>query len=324
MDISRFKKKGNSKEVWLDWLSDDGPAPDAQAELRERYKQQANTYQPRQVTPPPAPQPNPTLGPQSVAPPEPARPLQAAQPQPQAVRPQITPTPPISAPQPVNSANPTNAAGVSIQINIPQLSFKRLRRWLEFVRSWIRRGRDWFLAQLATNKRRTIAVSVLAVLVVAGIFVPPLLHFGAKGNASLGGANSGVATAKYDKPPFTVVRPSSKPKLGTPDGVHSAYDGTKNTYSYGDSIGGNGFILSQQPIPPQFKDGAAAVADIGPKLNTTPGHTINTLFGDAYVSVNPKTGAQSVAATIRNLLIFIQSSHKFTDTELTDYINTLQ
>jgi hypothetical protein len=321
MDVSKFKKKGNSKEAWLDWLSDDGPSADAQAELRERFKRQANNYQPRQYASPTATQPVPPRQPGAGPLEAPARPLQAAQPQAQAAQ-------PSAGPQKVPTASQTNgAAGVSIQINIPQLSFNRLRTWLAVVRSWALQARDWFLAHLATNKRRTIVVSSLAVLGVAGIFAPPLLHLGAKGGANLGdtnGTHGGTATAKYDKPPFTVVRPSTKPKLGTPDGVHAAYDGNKNTYSYGDSIGGNGFIVSQQPVPPQFKDGAAAVDKIGPTLNTTPGHIISTLFGDAYVSVNAKTGAQSVVATVRNLLIFIQSSHKFTDSELTDYINALQ
>lgn len=319
MDRERFRKKrGNAKQAWLDWLADDQPAPEAKAELRERFKQQANTYQPRQHV-----QPRPQAPPQaSVAAPQA---VQQAQP--------VSNTAPI--PKPASTApKVTTPATVSIQIHIPAFQTERVQKlvvrvkgWVKQLKTWILIAKKWFLDQLAENKRRTIGVTVGIAVVVLGLFIPPLFNFGYGKSKVADGASSGSSTgaATYEKPPFDVVRPSSKPKLGTPDGVHAAYDGAKNSYSYSDSIGGNGFTVSQQPTPPQFKDGTTAVESIAPNLNKgVAPKALTTLFGTAYVSTNPKYNSQTVVFSIRDLLLFIQSSHAFKDTEWTDYINALQ
>lgn len=315
MDLSGFKKKGNSKEAWLDWLSDDAPSPQAQAELRQRHVQRANTYQPRQFTPQSgAPSVNPSLNHQ--------QPAQAARPaptQPQAFRSAV---PPTAAPLPPQAAA-GQGSGVSIQINIPQLRLERLRRLIARIRDAGRRFRGWFALQWVDHKPRVITVSLLAVLVLASLVATPLLHRGAKGGT--GDAAAAAPSVKYNKPPFSVVVPGSKPKLATPDGVHAAYDGTKNTYSYSDSIGQNGFIVSEQPIPDKFNTAADAISSIGPQIYgpTAINHTVTTFSGDALVTLSSK-GAQTIVFSVHNLLMFIQSSHKFSDTDIQDYINSLQ
>ena len=170
---------------------------------------------------------------------------------------------------------------------------------------------------------RTMALSAISVLVVAGLVAGPFLHLGSS-KAGKGTAAAG-STVKYKKPPFKVIVPPSKPKLATPDGVHAAYDGNKNVYSFSDTIGNNGFILSEQPIPDKFNTAQDAISSIGPQIYgaTATNHTVNTFAGDAFVTVSSK-GAQTVIFSTNNLLMFIQSSYKFSDTQIQDYINALQ
>lgn len=314
----KFKKhKGNNKQAWLDWLADDPPAPEAGAELRQRFKQQANSYQPRNRAAAPGPQ---TQHQTTVA---------APQPVPQA--PAVPNTAP-AAHQAHMAPVPAAPATVSIQIHIPAIHTERFKRGIAKIkrsiaqlRAWIVQGWEWLLGQFATNRKRTISIAAGVVVVLVLLIVPPLFNFGSKpkqGSAS-GGSAGGVAKPK--KPNYDVVHPSTKPQLANPDGVHAAYDSKRESYSFRDYIGQNGFIVSQQPVPAKFQDGAAAVSAIAPTLNQdVKPEALKTLFGTAYVSTNPKYGSQSVVFSIRNLLLFIQSAHAFTDEEWTNYINALQ
>lgn len=323
-DMDMFKKKGNSKEAWLDWLSDDAPSQEAQAALRRQHVQRANTYQPRQFTPQSGtPAVNPSLSGQQTAPEAPTQPVTPQQP-PQPVQtptqqPQAVQATTASVATPVRP-QPTPGQGVSIQINIPQLHLDKFRRFKARIVGWIGQGRAWFVRQWVANKPRTIAVSAVAVLVLASLLARPLLVHGKHSDNT---AAVGASAPKHAKPTFAVVVPSSKPRLATPDGVHAAYDGTKNSYSYSDSIGSNGFIVSEQPIPDKFNTADEAVKQIGPQIyGPSNGHIVSTNSGDAYVTSRGKT-AQTVVFSVHNLLMFIQSSHVFSDTDVQDYINGL-
>jgi hypothetical protein len=313
--VSPFWKKGNSKEAWLDWLSDDAPSQEAQAEMRRQHVRRANTYTPRQFTPQSGE--NPSLSGQaqpqgSAAPIQPRPPAQAVSQTSQA-------QPPRQAAPVQPQARTGQGSGVSIQINIPQLRLN----WLRRLGGFFGRIRSRFTYQWAFHRPRVITISLLAAMVVASLLATPVLHLGTdnKGAASTAGATG----PKYKKPPFTVVVPSSKPKLATPDGVHAAYDGNKNVYTYSDSIGQDGFVVSQQPIPDQFNTAEDAISSIGPKIYgpTATSHTVATHAGEAYVTVSSK-GAQTVVFSVHNLLMFIQSSHDFSDIEIEDYVNLLQ
>ena len=286
MAIRKSTSKINDK-AWLDWLSNDPPAAGARAELRERAVRQANTYQPRPLQPPAEP-----------AKPEPKPDAKAAQP-----------------------------ATVSIQIHIPALQTEKFHRVKDKLLDWLEDSYQAVRSLIAANRRRSLIIALVTVLVLVGLFVPPLVlgKHGKGGNqgGAAAGSSAGAATS-YAKPPFDVVVPSSKPKLATPDGVHSAYDGKRNTYSFSDNIGGDGFIVSQQPIPSSFKGGQDAVTKIGPTLGDSTPVKISTLFGEAYIATNPKTSAQSVVVSVRDLLVFMQSAHDFKDSEWVTYINALQ
>jgi hypothetical protein len=294
IDADRFKRNNKKigNDTWAQWLADEPPAAGAEAELRQRRVQQANSYQPRPVAPPLTP-PTAAVPPQSST--------------------------PISAP------NTTPAATVSIQIHMPSFRGSRVARAVQAAWQSLRRLSNWYTSQFALNRARTVGFSALLTLAVVGAFILPLLHLIHGGADHATGSSAGALSPKYSKPPFTVVVPSSKPKLATPDGVHAAYDGTKNVYTYSDSIGGNGFIVSEQPIPEQFNAAADAINSIGPKIYgpTAANSTVNTFAGDAYVTLSNK-GAQTIVFSVRNLLMFIQSAHKFSDTAIQDYINSMQ
>jgi hypothetical protein len=342
------KKKGNNKQAWLDWLADDPPAPDAQQELRDRFKQQANSYQPvnrsqqpptTPVQPPVTPQPSAAMHQtvhgvaahqtvHGVAAHETVHGVAAPQPAPQAQA--VSNTIPAAKPAPTASPAATSAPNptVSIQIHIPSLQSERFRRLVARVKQGIAAAKTWFRGQLALHKARTLMLAIGVPLLVVLLLLPPLLHFGSgKPKASGGGSagSSAGATVKYDKPTFEVVTPSTKTKLATPDGTHAAYDGAKNIYSYLDNIGGNGFTVSQQPIPPQYSDGATAVESIAPTLDKDSAPTkLNIITGTAYVSTNQKYHSQTLVLNVRDVLLFIQSSHSFKNSEWESYINTLQ
>lgn len=346
-------KKKSNKQAWLDWLADDPPAAKAESELRERYVQQANTFRPvnrslqgSQSQPPVSTQSQAVQTQQPIRPQVPGYGHQAPRHAPQTsvaspqrvVQPQAvsnTAMPPKVDPAASYTAKPTTPATVSIQIHLPTFQSERWRafktkiKWVsKRVVNWFNEARRWFLAQLAAHKARTIGLSVITPIVIALFFAPLFFNFGSDKSAAGSGGASGASagsTVKYEKPPFEVVTPSGKSKLATPDGVNAAYDGEKNTYSFGDSISGNGFTLSQQPIPPQFSDGTAAVESIAPTINkgVTPA-ALKILTGTAYVSTNPKYNSQTVVANVRDVLIFITSSHAFKSTEWENYLNTLQ
>lgn len=316
------KKGKNNKQAWLDWLADDPPAAGAQAELRERFKQQANSYQPVNRAHQPTVAASPAPVQQTVAPP--AQASNAAQPAP-------TPAAPSAAP-----------ATVSIQIHIPALHterFKRaatqIKRWFVWLQvqaqkawSWLRtQSLPWARTQFREHRARATAITVaVAVLLIAPIGFT-LLH--STGVLTAGGGSHGTASGgtakKPTKPSYEVVRPSNKPNLATPDGKNAAYDSSRQEYSYRDSIGTNGFIVSQQPVPAKFGTGQLAVTAIAPTVmkGITP-VKLNVVTGSAEVSTNPNNGNQIVVASVRTLLLFIQSGHQFTTTEWENYLNTLQ
>lgn len=329
------KKKGD-KQAWLDWLADDPPVPDAQEELRERFKKQANSYRPvnRSVQ---GTQGQPAVG-QPVVQPIPPQPSVAehrtvhgvAAPQ-AAIQPQAVsnttsaPKPAPAAPDASQSAAP---ATVSIQIHFPSLKDGPLGKLFARLKQGGRVTRHWVRQQFADHRNRSLALAVGVPLAVLLLLIPPLFFFGNDKAASSSGGSTGSsagATVKYEKPPFEVVTPSTKTKLATPDGVHAAYDGEKNVYTYTDRIGDNGFTVSEQPIPPQFSDGPSAVESIAPTLNkgVTP-VKLTVITGTAYVSTNPKYNYQSLVLNVRDVLLFIQSSKAMTNTEWQNYINTLQ
>lgn len=335
------KKKENSKEAWLDWLRDEPQSVSAQQDLRDRFKRQANSYQPVNRAQPQYPSSAPISLPAraqesiehrlhqtyTVAP--------QSQHQPQSESQGQATSASNSAPAVTNSHKTALPATVSIQIHLPSFQsarFQNFARWSNRIITAIRQGtilaKNWYQRQLVTHRVRTLGFSIGIPIGFLLLFVPPLLNFGNDKTKTTSGSTTGTtagAAVKYDQPPFEVITPSGKTKLATPDGVHAAYDGTKNTYSFTDSIGDNGFTVSQQPLPPQFSEGKTAVETIAPTINkgVTP-TTLKILTGNAAVSTNPKYNSQTVVVAVRNQLLFIQSSHQFKTTDWENYLNTLQ
>lgn len=309
------KKQGKNKQAWLDWLADEPPAVGAQAELRERFKQQANGYRPVDRTR--APQPA-----------GPAMPLRQA-PQTQAATPSV-------ASAKTATSQPAAPATVSIQIHIPAFHTERFKRGIAKLKQWAGQFKDWLRQagvwlwnqarmQYQEHRGRTVGTAVVVLLLLIAPLGFALFHGAKTAGGSSGGTAGGAAAKKQAKPTYEVVRPSNKPNLATPDGKNAAYDSSRQEYSYRDSIGTNGFTVSQQPVPAKFGTGQLAVNAIAPTVmkGITP-VKLNIITGAAEVSTNPNNGSQIVVASVRTLLIFIQSGHQFTTTEWEDYLNTLQ
>ena len=158
---------------------------------------------------------------------------------------------------------------------------------------------------------------VIGVLVLVGALV--YMHSAPKRPAVGASSATGVV---LQQPTFTPVVPSRQQSLATPDGVHSKFDAAKGTYSYSDSIGGQGFIVSEQKLPASYGTGQTAVNKVAGSIKaTTP---MQTTHGTGYILTNNKYNSQTLVFGVNGLVLFIQSSFILSNTQWTGYINSLQ
>lgn len=205
------------------------------------------------------------------------------------------------------------AAGVSIQINIPQIKKP------QFVRS--KAAWEWVRAN-TTKKHIIIGSIVAAVILVSWIGAVVTQHkLTARSGEAAASHSGGAVTSGIIKPDFTPVVPSTKISLATPDNTHSRYDATKETYSFIDDIGGKQFTVSQQRLT-TAADAQKNAAKAAKSLNATV--NLKTGWGTAYLLTNQKYNSQTLTFSIHDRLMFIQSSFVFTNDQLTGYINNLQ
>lgn len=211
---------------------------------------------------------------------------------------------------------------VSINIHLPKASlgrfgqpftwlFGKVRGFVAAVRNWGRAHRWWNIA----------AAIVLACIIAAVVLFKTVLHKDADTTTS--NANSGNFAAI--QPDFKVVAPKNKPTLAKANGNTTAFDKNRDTYSYTDSMQTYGFIVSEQPVPKKFKKGQDAVNSIAPTLAAdSTQQPFTTKYGTGYILTNTKFGSQTVVASVKNVLIFIQVAHTFKASDWTGYVDSLQ
>jgi|GEM_PF-3497418 hypothetical protein len=212
-------------------------------------------------------------------------------------------------------------AGVSIQINFPQIrlkkpQFKRTKAVLQGLRG------------LFTKKRLIIGASVMAVLVVLAATGVITKHVATNNKSiatkGLAATVSGGTTApdiSAPKPDFAPMVPAGKSNLATPDNTHSRYDATKQSYSYIDNIDGKQFTVSQQKVD-STADAQTAVTQAAKNLNAL--IPLKTNQGGAYLLTNQKYNSQTIVFSLKDYLLFIQSSTVLTNDQWATYINSLQ
>lgn len=237
------------------------------------------------------------------------------------------PVPPRTVvPEQVNQPRPTKpeavAATVSINISVPQ--FKGLKAAKKLVGRVLQDAHMLTLRILASTRQLTelilekvrtirkmtykllIIVGISAVVMVGMVVGSQLLKQTSTPQA-LGSGSAAISglQATPVKLTFTPVVPRNKPDLATPQAGKSAYDSKKNVFSYTDTLKGTGLVVSEQPLPKQFKSGDEAVVSITKNLNAN--EAIKTATGKGSIATDAKSQAQTVVYTSDNLLIFVQS-----------------
>jgi hypothetical protein len=246
-----------------------------------------------------------------------------------------TPTPvrlmivPADAPAPVASALPvapvvvpvtqaiSDTQMVSIQINLPKLKLAPVKRAITAVGQGVGRVPRVYYRRLA------LAAAVVAVLMVSGVVGLKVKGHLADAAATKAAKSVALKAATANaKPSFTPLAPADSKNAAANGTPQVAYDGKRNTYSFTDTVQGQAIVVSQQPIPSQYKSAAAAVADVAAKLSAKTG--VATSAGTAFIASDAKSNSQQLVFTKNNLLVFIQSPFSHSSDLWKAYINNLQ
>jgi hypothetical protein len=316
IDLNRFRK--NKPSEWVQWLSDDPSLAQRTAPVQPQVHQPRSLYASRPVFTPVstvAP-PRPHNAPPGLAPPIQLKPMTAqsgavrplqpvrgnpafrgvAQPQPQPVRPtpMARPVSPV-APASVAAQGSATVPAVSIQISmpkfrLPKLPYQRIGYWAG-------------------------GVALLAGLTIGGWNA--YKHFWGRSKVAVKGTST-VLTS----PSFTPVAPQNKPQLGQQGAdPNSAYDGSKDLYTFRDMLMGFPVVVSQQPLPEKFKD-ANTLKKTAEGIGTV--ETVETAFGTAYIATVAKGETQQVMLSYQNRLVMVQSFKKFDAETWKYYLETLR
>lgn len=130
-----------------------------------------------------------------------------------------------------------------------------------------------------------------------------------------------ATTPTLSKPNFIPVVPQSEASLASV-GPKSAYDGTRNTYSYSDTFQGTSLTVSQQPVPASFKSATAAITTVAKSLGAATPVLANN--GTGYLATDTKSGSQTVVFALNDVLIFVQSPFKHSAADWASYLGTLK
>jgi hypothetical protein len=224
---------------------------------------------------------------------------------------------------------------VNIQIQIPTISLDRLKAIRDIASLTVKKfSRGWQQATVKLIKltermqrRLLIGASAVAILLVAGLIGMQLQHAAHTKSAELAAqliTDKANNVAVNSQPTFTPVQSSQAltPAAGAATKQQTSYDGSKNTYSFTDTVGGKSILVSQQPVPNKFKNATEAVMTVAQSLGAN--ESTSTDDGTAYIASDSKSNSQTVVFTKNNLLLFIQSPFKHTGNEWSSYINSLK
>ncbi|HET7529319.1 MAG TPA: hypothetical protein VFJ84_03790 [Candidatus Saccharimonadales bacterium] len=210
--------------------------------------------------------------------------------------------------QPVAAANPAAPPkpDVTININLQKIKLPKPKLPKPKLSAAI-------LSRLLPSKRVALA-AVLLIALAGGAYysffrVP-------EGNIAAAGQ------AARSQPSFKPVAPATNPQLGGFASHVTAYDGRRDIYSYADNISGDRITVSEQPAPKNLGSVEQTVQKIASQTGAD--SKIATKNGEAFIRTSKETGAQTVVCSVNGLLVFINSSTKFQDTDWVRYINSLQ
>jgi hypothetical protein len=224
---------------------------------------------------------------------------------------------------------------INIQIQLPSVSLARLGIIKEAINNRttnIRQGIQdrtaiWFQSLRHYYRRYIVAGIAISILMFATFIGLQFKHSADLTAAEVAAntvINKSIATAtESSRPDFTPIQPKVTTQAGEPNGNKTAtgYDGSRNTYSFKDEVGGNPIVVSQQPIPNKFSSATIAVAQVAESLSAK--ESTQTNVGTAYIATDTKSNAQTIVFSKNDLLLFIQSPFKHTGLEWRQYIDKL-
>ena len=173
------------------------------------------------------------------------------------------------------------------------------------------------LSKKYRNSTYAKVMSVIAVVIVLNIVAVSVIK--KHNNSAIKGASTG-ANGKSSSPDYKPVLPSGS-AANTTSGKLS-YDSEKKVTSYTDKIGDSQITISEQPLPPDFKDNPDGRVEIFAK-NANFNDLIQYNGGRAHIGTSIK-GPQSVVFHKDGLLIFLKSDKKILNADWVKYINSLQ
>lgn len=326
MKLKPFKKTDEPIDpqhtaAWLDWLRDEplspppasaappstSPEPPVLSRVLSdgRSRQYVNTYQP-------APRTTHTVAPTS----SPVSAFSQSQAPPSPSIPEATPSPTIS-----------------VQINVPSLHVPQpvidlITATAKHVLHYAKAGGHLVKTsfRLLSSKKRSVLQTAIVIGLIFGSLAVTKLLVDTKGPA---GQTVQTTPSKAVKPvepsaqpQFKVVIPKSRPELATATAGTAAYDAKRNSYSFSDSFQDRTILVSQQPVPSNFKTDSEALTKIAQQLGTK--EVMATSKGPAYLGTDSKSGQQTIVFVTKGVLIFIQSPFSYNALKWQPYLEALE
>ena len=169
-----------------------------------------------------------------------------------------------------------------------------------------------------------IAIAAVFVIIVAAITINILSKNAANSEAPAPGTTSEVTEAdkKALVPYYATLLPEGKTIESLGGWTRVSPPDRNAVFAYTDMIGNNRIVVSQQPLPVDFKEGTEEqVETLAKGYKATEKITIN---GSTVHIANSAKGPQTVILTKEKLLFLIRSSLLLSNDEWIGYINTLK
>lgn len=169
----------------------------------------------------------------------------------------------------------------------------------------------------------TAALATVAVVAFGGYNLF-LARSGPVQSAGKAAKNSTAAKAAepLQAPTFSPLAPKDRARLGQVGTPKTAYDGTRNSFSFVDTYLGTELTVSEQPIPKSFGSAADAAAKAAQSLHAK--EVIATNSGAAFMATDAKSNSQVIVYAAHDVMVFIQSPFKKDAVNWKYYLDSLQ
>lgn len=161
-------------------------------------------------------------------------------------------------------------------------------------------------AKAAYTPRRAVIAGVVLLVVIAGLGIVASREYKQKATKY----NQGTVTADFKPavPEKTEVQPQT------------VENNNFKIVTYQDTYNKISLIVSQQKLPDQFYKNPAAIKELDQFKNAD---EVDTSKGKIYVTSNP-SGQQWASMVYGNILLFIQTSQRMSDSDWFTYIGNLK